>query len=731
MKIYGWLPILACSICSAQTTGTIGPQGDPANRIDLVIVGDGYTSAESGLFSSDANKFAQTFFGSEVYKEYAGYFNVRTIYVASNQSGASHPELSPPVIKDTAFGAAFNCSGIVRLICVNSAKLNAVITPLLPANQRDYVLVLVNDPVYGGSGGSILVSSTNTSAAEIILHESGHTIGLLADEYTSQPPVCSLTAEPSAANATLQSSRSGVKWNAWIDGATPVPTTTIAPGVPGIYEGADYCPSGKYRPTNNSRMRTLGNLFEPINDEQLVRRFYNIVSGIDASSPSTSPVSVKQGEQRQFSVTPLVPATHALVVSWAVDANALSAGPNLILDTSKLTVGTHSLVATVQDSTTFVRSDPAKLLTDTQTWQVSVGPPDALPIVAAMTITPSSLIAGATATVNFTLSGSALVGGLPIAFQTSNPVFPVPAIYTLQPGQTSGSFPVTASAALAASVTVTVTATFNGASRSASVTILPAPRRPSIVGVAGAALSVPSAQRLATGGLFSIFGDGFAPAGTSRAVNATDLVENALPANLAQTCVQVGSARAPLTFVSAGQINAQAPAVPAQGSVAVSVISGCGTASEVTSASVTVPVDGAVPEFLYFLLKGDGHNPVAGIQALTGSYLGAPGLITGSSFAPARSGDILTIFGVGFGPTASTAPAGTIATAAASTLGAASVTIGGLTAQVLYAGLSPGASGLYQVNVVVPANVPPGDQPIIIQVNGGISPAGPFLTIAQ
>jgi len=193
--------------------------------------------------------------------------------------------------------------------------------------------------------------------------------------------------------------------------------------------------------------------------------------------------------------------------------------------------------------------------------------------------------------------------------------------------------------------------------------------------------------------------------------------------------VAVGSARAPLTFVSDGQINAQAPVLPLSGSVTVSVIAHCGQANETTSPSVSVPVATAAPEFLYFVTHADGRNPVAAIQALTGAYVASAGLLPGLTFAPARAGDVLTIFGVGFGPTISSAPPGMLAAAAADTVGAGTVTIGGIAAKVLYTGLTPTFAGLYQVSIVVPSGVAPGDQPVVIQVNGETSPIGAYLTI--
>src|SRR5262249_17853545 len=157
----------------------------------------------------------------------------------------------------------------------------------------------------------VSVSSLDPNVVELALHEMGHTLGLLADEYTDQPPPCSTTSEPPAANATVQTSRGAIKWNAWIDPSTPVPTVDAVNGIPGLYLGAVYCPTGVYRPTFNSKMRSLGRPYEQINSEQLVRRFYNYVAPLDSFSPTASAVAIPFGGSTTFQVNTPALATHA------------------------------------------------------------------------------------------------------------------------------------------------------------------------------------------------------------------------------------------------------------------------------------------------------------------------------------------------------------------------------------------------------------------------------------
>jgi hypothetical protein len=160
----------------------------------------------------------------------------------------------------------------------------------------------VNDPVYGGSGGPVVaVASTHSDSTELVLHELGHSFGKLADEYDGAGNGCDSSVEPDEVNVTKATILSMVKWNHWIDPGTPIPTISTLPGVPGLYQGARYCTEGLYRPTYDSKMRSLSPPFEQINSEQLVKRYYNLVSPIDSSSPTPADrqSSAKQDTCRQ------------------------------------------------------------------------------------------------------------------------------------------------------------------------------------------------------------------------------------------------------------------------------------------------------------------------------------------------------------------------------------------------------------------------------------------------
>ena len=363
--------LAVAQLASAEPVTTIQSSGNPANRVDLVVLGDGYTAAEMGKYASDVSNAVNGFFASSPYSEYRNFFNVYRVDVTSAESGADHD--TPSVIrKNTAFDGTFDCAGIQRLVCVDTTKVNAVLTAsIAAANQRDMVLVLVNDPQYGGSGGAIAVASTHTDAIELVLHETGHSFGLLADEYDYSPPTCYNSIEPSEANATHQTVRASIKWTAWIDAGTPIPTSTTAAGIPGLYQGAKYCTTGLYRPTYDSKMRNLNRPFEQINSEQIIRRIYNYTSPIDSVSPTASTVIVPAGTSQAFTVSRPVPATHSLTIQWQLDGVVVGSGTSYTVGAAA-GAGTHTLQLRVNDGTSLVRNDPGSVLVATRTWTVTV-----------------------------------------------------------------------------------------------------------------------------------------------------------------------------------------------------------------------------------------------------------------------------------------------------------------------------------------------------------------------
>jgi len=248
---------------------------------------------------------------------------------------------------------------------------------------------------------------------------------------------------------------------------------------------------------------------------------------------------------------------------------------------------------------------------------------------------------------------------------------------------------------------------------------------PAIHAVLGAGSSYRAPAQLSPGGLSSIFGTDFARSDIAVAVQTGDVVFQSLPTKLANTCVEVSGVRGFLTFVSSRQINFQVPSVPPNTEVTVQVIANCGTVDEVRSSVQTASTRAATPEFLYWTNNGDQPKPVVAVNAITGAYIGAPGLIPGLTFVPAKSGDLLTIYCISMGSTNPAVTPGLIPSQAAALTSTPQIYIGNKLAEVLYAGVTPGIAGLYQINVRVPA-LPDGDQQILM----GDAPSEGFVTVS-
>ncbi|GAA3922066.1 M64 family metallopeptidase [Actinoplanes auranticolor] len=257
------LPRTTKSVDVAAEVVTIQQTGAPGSRYDLVFVGDGYTAAEQALFHSQVlTRWAQLS-AIEPFRTLKSSFNVWQVNAISAQSGSDNdPTLG--IEKDTALDGEFFCGGLDRLVCVDDtvALQYAALAP-----GADQALVLVNSATYGGSGGRVSVSSGgNALSGDIVVHELGHSIGGLADEYGGDPGTYpgGEPAEPNtsmANEATMRAQR--LKWFSYLGRPTP------DGGVIGTFEGGSYYDLGVYRPSEDSMMRSLGNEFNLIGIDQL------------------------------------------------------------------------------------------------------------------------------------------------------------------------------------------------------------------------------------------------------------------------------------------------------------------------------------------------------------------------------------------------------------------------------------------------------------------------------
>src|ERR1022692_428438 len=191
-----------------------------------------------------------------------------------------------------------------------------------------------------------------------------------------------------------------------------------------------------------------------------------------------------------------------------------------------------------------------------------------------------------------------------------------------------------------------------------------------------------------------------------------------LPTSLDGVSVTINGIPASVTYISPTQINVLAPDDATTGAVQIQV-----TAAGQKSNSFAAQKQQFAPAFFTFA----GGKYVAAEHA-NYSYLSAPGLIAGVTTTPAQPGEIVLLYGTGFGPTSPALRTANLVTTAEPLTNKVTLTIGGVTANVQFAGLVE--SGLYQFNVTVPS-LPAGDAPVVATIGGVSTQTGVSIMVQQ
>jgi uncharacterized protein (TIGR03437 family) len=188
---------------------------------------------------------------------------------------------------------------------------------------------------------------------------------------------------------------------------------------------------------------------------------------------------------------------------------------------------------------------------------------------------------------------------------------------------------------------------------------------------------------------------------------------NDAPTAVGGTTVTIGGQSMFIDYVSPAQVNGQVPSNVATGQQQVIVKTAAGT-----SAPFTITVNATEPGLLAPAVFDINGTKYAVAVFSDGFYDLPPGLVSGVASRRAVPGDVITLYGIGFGPVSDNTLAGVIDQGQNQVNASLNVSIGGVTAVVQYAGLTPGSVGLYQFNVVVP-NIPASDTtPMTFTLNG-------------
>jgi len=347
--------------------------GPAEERLNLIVLGDGYQCDQQSLFFEDADRNLAIMWATEPYKSYRNYMNVYLVSIASIDYGVRcdpdgrvrHPDGTirdtgeregPMITKNTALRMEFQngCSdplargtvyGGAPVTCAlgvlyysnpadacetGSAAHNRIIddyvVPLMgvPRGQNVQSLAIFNTFTYGGIGGSNATASGGSPQGPLIsLHELGHSHGTMADEYpySSRDVVrpCYSGGEPGSFHHTTRTSTQDMvdtehKWWRWIG------EESLSGGEVGLHEGGGMYPCGQRRPSEHSIMRWIGFDWDQVGLEHMLARITGLRNSGQMPLPSRPADTV--GTDEVLWVNPLQPRNHGMEVTWRIGGAA-------------------------------------------------------------------------------------------------------------------------------------------------------------------------------------------------------------------------------------------------------------------------------------------------------------------------------------------------------------------------------------------------------------------------
>jgi IgA Peptidase M64/Peptidase M64 N-terminus len=197
--------------------------GEPRDKVDLLLIGDGYTAAETEKWHADARRLADTLFGASPFKERRHDFNVWAIDIAADESGVSRS--SDNVFRHSPMRAAYDAFGSERYVLTFANKRLREVAAAAP---YEFIEIVVNDRKYGGGGIFNLyatVSADNAFTPYVFVHEFGHHFAGLADEYyTSDVAYEAVAARPEPWEPNVTADPHAAKWSDLVAPGTPLPT---------------------------------------------------------------------------------------------------------------------------------------------------------------------------------------------------------------------------------------------------------------------------------------------------------------------------------------------------------------------------------------------------------------------------------------------------------------------------------------------------------------------------
>jgi hypothetical protein len=197
--------------------------GEPRDKVDLLLMGDGYTAAEMEKWHQDARRMVETLFAASPFKERRADFNVWAVDTPADQSGVSR--LSDGVDRRSPLRATYDAFGSERYVLTFDNKR---LREAASAAPYEFIEIIVNDRKYGGGGIFNLyatVAADNAFTPYVFVHEFGHHFAGLADEYyTSDVAYEASAARPEPWEPNVTADPRAAKWSGLAASATPLPT---------------------------------------------------------------------------------------------------------------------------------------------------------------------------------------------------------------------------------------------------------------------------------------------------------------------------------------------------------------------------------------------------------------------------------------------------------------------------------------------------------------------------
>jgi hypothetical protein len=409
--------------------------GPPSLRLNLVILGDGYTADEQWKFRRDVDRNLNVLWSVEPFRSYRNYFNIYRLEIVSPESGIRcDPDADPPnpnlvtalrlhfsdgctnpLARGITYGPAPQPGGGCPSVpgdpavglgdprCSGSqqrAKYMAIyFDPIGVTGQNVQTLALSNTFTYGGIGGTQATTSGGSPQGPLIsMHELGHSLGQLQDEYPYSARDVPGGPHPDTEPGSIHHSRlthdemvaGQLKWWRWLceeslsGGIITARGSTCGPP----HESGATRSSNIWRPSEHSMMRWLGFYFDQIGREHMTYRITGRRNAAEMALAHTPTGEV--GPADVLWVETGHPKYHELEVAWSVNGVTVpGTGNSRNLDLGDLAVAAGDVVGvTVKDTTEFVR-DPAFLdgprMTQTRQWTVGAALPPA-PVDVAITL---------------------------------------------------------------------------------------------------------------------------------------------------------------------------------------------------------------------------------------------------------------------------------------------------------------------------------------------------------